>query len=135
MTCCRHHGNWKVTESTSFRLVTQTPAARLEDRVAAEEGQPSGQLGQLSKMTAQATFLLEGLHRPSPVEQSEQASSGSRETGKPVADHSQVSENGPRSRGTWCQSSSYLKLSLWDTRMDWCLMLLLLSATSCTRVT
>lgn len=95
--------------------------------MAAEEGQHSGQLGQLSKTTAQVTFLLEGLHRPSPAEQYEQASSGSQETGKPVADHSQVSESGPRSRGTWRQSSSYLKLSLWDTRMDWCLMLSLLA--------
>lgn len=95
--------------------------------MAEEEEQLSGHRGQLSKTTARVTFFLEGLHRPSTTEQSEQAPPRSQEAEKPVAGHSQVSESQPRSLRIWRQSSSYLKLSLWDTRMDLCLTLSLLA--------
>lgn len=61
----------------------------------------------------QVTFCLEGLHRPSTMEQPEQASPGFQEAEKPVTDQSQVSESQLQALTAWHQSSSYLKLPLW----------------------
>lgn len=113
MTGCRHHSKWKVTESSSL------PAWLITDSCCECGGWGGCRRGTAFRTTwaavqkmPQVTFCLEGLHRPSLVEQLKQASSESQEAEKPVADQSQVTESHPQSLTAWHQFSSYLKLPL-----------------------